>query len=396
MANLRLLGGSEGTLLIENNGRFYPVCDAMFKQSQKERLAEHVCNRLGLGQVLFVGNKEEKSQIEQFACEKWESSCEKCLDAFMVVGGKCTRQKKDKPSACEFKYAAKHGQGSCIKGRSELLIKCDLPSKTKRRKHGAWSSWSDCDPDEHYFRHRSRECKHGALCKGHWLEMTPSCRCTDDVAKPDQSYSDYYSSDSSYESSLSEIIIPGHEIEESSESFDPAYIDYYSERAHRPTVGKNKNKKYKEDYCRDAHLFAEKKSHFSSSCESRDHHKKKTTTTTSKTYTAAVSSSDLSTIMADDLDPQVEIEVHLRQVTPVTDVLGNETLAEGGMAGWSADSNLLLLGTVSIGLILLVTAAVLYVKCVINKKEDKTEKRALSKEKDDADSRHEGDVFACQ
>ena len=194
MANLRLLGGSEGTLLIENGGRFYPVCDAMFKQSQKERLAEHVCNRLGLGQVLFVGNKEEKSQIEQFACEKWESSCEKCLDAFMVVGGKCTRQKKDRPSAvrtqllisffdwkyfqCEFKYAAKHGQGSCIKGRSELLIKCDLPSKTKRRKHGAWSSWSDCDPDEHYFRHRSRECKHGALCKGHWLEMTPSCRCT--------------------------------------------------------------------------------------------------------------------------------------------------------------------------------------------------------------------------
>jgi hypothetical protein len=160
-------------------------------------------------------------------------------------------------------------------------------------------------------------------------------------------------------------------MEESSESFDPAYIDYYSERAQRPTVDKNHNKKYKEDYCQDAHLFTEKKSHFSSSCESRDHNKKKTTTTTSKTHTAAVTSSDLSTIMADD---QVEVEVHLRQVTPVTDVLGNEALAEGGMAGWSADSNVLLLGTVSIGLILLITAAVLYVKCVINKQEDKTEK----------------------
>ena len=104
MANLRLLGGSEGTLLIEDAGRFYPVCDAMFRKSEKQRLAEHVCDRLGLGQVLFVGNKEEKSEIERFACEKWESSCEKCLDAFMVVGGKCSRQKKDKPSAVRTQF----------------------------------------------------------------------------------------------------------------------------------------------------------------------------------------------------------------------------------------------------------------------------------------------------
>ena len=152
-------------------------------------------------------------------------------------------------------------------------------------------------------------------------------------------------------------------------SFDPANIDYYSysERAHRPTV--KKSRKYKEAFCEDAHLFEENKRHFSSSCES--HNKKSTTSTT---YTTATTINDLSTIMddRDDLDSQIEVQVgvHLRQVTPVTDVLGNETLAEGA-TGIFSDQNTLLLGTVSIGLILLVTVAVLYVKCVINKKEDK-------------------------
>lgn len=167
----------------------------------------------------------------------------------------------------------------------------------------------------------------------------------------------------SYESSdaVSEIVIPGLEI--ATESFDPAYIDYFSERAQRPTV--DNKKKYKEAYCHDAHLFINKKSHTSSSCES--HNKKKTKTTTSTTYTTALN--DLSSIMYDDQ----QVEVHLRQVTPVTDVF-DETLAEGGMAGLTGDVNVLLLGTISIGLVLLVTAAVLYVKCVINKDDDKAEK----------------------
>jgi len=213
--------------------------------------------------------------------------------------------------------------------------------------------------------------------------MTPGCRCTDDVAYPEENFDAYYLSDSSYGNSdyVSEIFISG--LENGMETFDPADIDYFSERAQRPTI--EKSKKYKEAFCDDADMFINKNSHTSSSCESDN--KKKKTTITSTSYMTTLN--DLSEIIDDDR----QVEVHLRQVTPVTDVF-DESLAEGGIAAFTGEVNFLLVGTISIGLVLLVTAAVLYVKCVINKDEDKTEKRVLSKEEDN--SRHEGDVFACQ
>ena len=135
MENLRLLGGSAGTLLIENNGRFYPVCDGSFKKSHKKRLADQVCRQLGLGQVLFVGNKEEKSQTEKYACENWESSCEKCFDAFLVVGGKCSRQKNDKQSSVRqsgsFTEYIPIAVLACFQGITLLLVRVQVRSQTR-------------------------------------------------------------------------------------------------------------------------------------------------------------------------------------------------------------------------------------------------------------------------
>ena len=171
---------------------------------------------------------------------------------------------------------------------------------------------------------------------------------------------DYYSYESSDSSSIdsSTLEVALDNADKETELFDPSYLDYYSARAPRPQVEK---KKYKESFCYDTHLF--KRSKRSPLCESS------TKSTTTRINKSTSTTATMKPLVEDDLS---EISVQLRHPeVPISD----ESLEQGGfMLGFSFGENTLLIGTISIGFLLLILIAIVYVLRVINKPANKSER----------------------
>lgn len=227
----KILGGGlsrPGRILQKNwDDNWHPVCDNFDNRKSRSLFGELVCRQNGFAKAARTTRLSKETESGEI--------CRECWKDFAIVGISCKTEKGE--TKCDYTQSHYAGSGSCIKGKSDLLIQCEDPQSTKGD-WSSWSEWSQCYEDNNdYFKQRSRTCYDDgkrAFCEsGTDFELKPGCLCV--KAKENAQYNlDYYSDSSdSLDYDYSDPLPSSSDTDEfkmSSFESAPSYSYYYSRR----------------------------------------------------------------------------------------------------------------------------------------------------------------------
>lgn len=234
----KILGGGlsrPGRILQKNwDDNWHPVCDNFDSKKSRSLFGDLVCRQNGFAKAARITRLSTETESDEI--------CRECWKDFAIVGISC---KTDRGEAkCDYTQSHYAGLGSCIKGKSDLLIQCEKDAQSTKGDWSSWTEWTECYEDSgDYFKQRSRTCYDDgkrAFCEsGTDFELKPGCLCV--KAKENANYNlDYYSDSSdSLDYDYSDPLPSSSNIDEfKTSSFEsaPDYSYYYSSTRRRRAV----------------------------------------------------------------------------------------------------------------------------------------------------------------